>query len=54
MQGLKIKWTNNLGAFVGRSVPVLGWVILVTDIIMIAHNTIHRYSLLVRPEDKVW
>lgn len=54
MRGLKIKWTNNLGAFVGRSVPVLGWVFLVTDITMITHRTLHRYNLLARPEDKVW
>lgn len=54
LRGVRIKWTNNLGAFVGRSVPVVGWVILVTDITMITHRTLHRYNLLVRPEDRVW
>lgn len=53
-QGVKVMWINNLGAFVGRAVPVLGWVILATDITMIAHRTIHRYNLIAKAGDKIW
>jgi len=32
LRGLKIFWVSNLGAFVGRPVPVVGWVILANDV----------------------
>lgn len=54
VRGLKIFWVNNLGAFVGRAVPVLGWVILASDLTQIAYKTVHHYNLLVQPEDKIW
>ncbi|MCL2895000.1 STM2901 family protein [Brenneria tiliae] len=54
MRGLKIFWVNNLGAFVGRAVPVVGWVILARDVSLISYRTVHRYNLLVRSEDKIW
>lgn len=54
LRGLKIFWVNNLGAFVGRAVPVVGWVILAKDVAQISFRTVHRYNLIVRPEDKIW
>ncbi|MGJ0480357.1 STM2901 family protein [Pantoea agglomerans] len=54
LRGLKIFWVNNLGAFVGRAVPVVGWVILANDVAQISFRTVHRYNLIVRPEDKIW
>ncbi|MFE8049870.1 hypothetical protein RBA63_20505 [Brenneria goodwinii] len=54
MRGLKIFWVNNLGAFLGRAVPVVGWVILANDVTQISYRTVHRYNLIVRPEDKIW
>lgn len=54
MRGLKIFWVNNLGTFIGRAVPVLGWVILANDVAQISFRTVHRYNLIVRPEDKIW
>ncbi len=54
LRGLKIFWVNNLGAFVGRAVPVVGWIILGNDIAQISFRTVHRYNLLVSREDKIW
>lgn len=54
LRGLKIFWVNNLGAFVGRAVPVVGWVILANDVAQISFRTVHRYNMIVRPEDKIW
>lgn len=54
LRGIKIMWVNNLGAFVGRSVPVLGWAILAHDVSMISFRTINAYNSIVRPEDKIW
>ena len=54
LRGLKIFWVNNLGAFVGRAVPVVGWLILANDVAQISFHTVHRYNLIVRPEDKIW
>jgi len=54
LRGLKIFWVNNLGAFVGRAVPAVGWVIMANDVAQITFHTVHRYNLIVRPEDKIW
>ncbi|MWQ96513.1 hypothetical protein GQA09_20980 [Escherichia coli] len=54
LKGVKIFWVNNLGAFVGRSVPVLGWVILAHDISVISYRTVTRYNTIAREEDKIW
>ncbi|GDX04437.1 STM2901 family protein [Buttiauxella sp. A111] len=52
LRGVKVFWVNNLGAFAGRAVPVLGWVILAYDVSMISFNTVSRYNTIARPEDK--
>jgi len=54
LRRLKIFWVNNLGTFVGRAVPVLGWVILAVDVSMIGYHTVNRFNTIVRPEDKIW
>lgn len=54
MRGLKIFWVNNLGTFIGRAVPVVGWLILANDVAQISFRTVHRYNLIVRQEDKIW
>lgn len=53
LKGIKIFWVNNLGAFVGRAVPVLGWVILAHDISVISFRTATRYNIIAREEDKI-
>lgn len=51
---LKIAFTRNLGAFVGRTVPVVGWVILAYDVTQIIQKTLLKYNTLVKPEDRLW
>lgn len=49
---LKPMMVNNLGAFVGRSVPVIGWVI--KDVAQITFKTVSIYNKIAREEDRVW
>ncbi|HID8084416.1 TPA: STM2901 family protein [Serratia marcescens] len=50
----KVRMVNNLGVFVGRAVPVLGWVILANDIAQITVKASTRYNKIARGEDKLW
>jgi hypothetical protein len=54
LRGIRIFWVNNLGAFAGRAVPVLGWVILTRDVSLISFRTLNHYNTIVREEDKIW
>ncbi|AVS90506.1 hypothetical protein C8238_18965 [Paracidovorax avenae] len=51
---LKITFTKNLGAFVGRLVPGVGWTILAYDVFQIVNKTITTYNALAREEDRLW
>ena len=51
--GLRIAMTRNPGAFVGRSVPVVGTVMLATDAAIVMWNTMQAYNGIVKPEDRV-
>ncbi|RQV85989.1 hypothetical protein DF160_06180 [Burkholderia anthina] len=44
----------DIGVFVGRAVPVVGWVIAAKDVTMISIRSVSRYNALVKPEDKVF
>jgi len=46
--------TNNLGAFVGRTIPVIGWVLLASDVAQITYKTVNTYNTIARKEDRVW
>jgi hypothetical protein len=50
---LKILYTNNLGVFVGRTVPVVGEMLLAYDVTVISYRTVRHYNRLVKPEDQV-
>lgn len=50
---LKVTLTKNLGAFIGRTVPIVGWAILGYDDIRIIQNTIFICNRLVKPEDRL-
>ncbi|WP_207000137.1 STM2901 family protein [Trinickia mobilis] len=51
---LRISLTRSLGAFVGRTIPVVGTVMLAADAFIIASNTVRSYNRIVRPEDRVF
>ncbi len=50
---LRIKFTKNLGAFVGRAVPGVGWVILGTDVSKILYRSVMLYQQMVSPKDRI-
>lgn len=49
---LKIIFTRNIGTFVGRAVPVVGWLIVAYDVSMITANTISEYNRRVSAGDR--
>jgi hypothetical protein len=51
--GLRIAMTRSLGAFVGRTIPVVGTVMLGADAFLIMRNTLFTYNRMVKPEDRV-
>jgi hypothetical protein len=53
LKGVRVAFTRNLGAFVGRSIPVIGEVFLARDAFLIIRNTIVTYNRLAQPADRV-
>lgn len=43
-----------IGTFTGRAIPVLGWVILASDVSQIAYHSVLEYNRIARGEDKLW
>jgi len=54
VQNFKFRMVNNLGVFVGRAVPVAGWILLASDVSRIAFNTTVEYNRIARGKDKIW
>ena len=50
----RILWTRKLSTFIGRAVPVVGWVILARDVADISFHTVRRYNSIAYEEDKLW
>ncbi len=46
--------TKNIGAFVGRAVPVVGWLIIAYNVSNIVINTLGTYNSIVRFEDRLF
>lgn len=46
--------TQRLGTFVGRTIPVVGWVILAVDVSTIIYNTLTKYNTIAHPSDRIW
>lgn len=53
LSGVRIAFTRNLGAFVGRAVPVIGELFLARDAFMIMRNTVGTYNRLAKPDDRL-
>lgn len=51
---MKIIMTKKLGTFVGRTVPVIGWAIVASDVAVISWKSVNRYNAIARAEDKIW
>ena len=50
---LRIAFTRNLGAWVGRTIPIVGEVMLAVDVAQIMWKAVATYNALVKPEDKI-
>ncbi|MEM6316221.1 MAG: hypothetical protein AAF960_01045 [Bacteroidota bacterium] len=46
-KGLRTRWVKNIGTFVGRGIPVIGWGILAYDASMITYRTYQTYNSMV-------
>ena len=51
---LKVIMTRKLSTFVGRAIPVVGWVILANDIAQITYHTLSKYNSVAKGDDKIW
>jgi len=53
---LKVKrvMTQRLATFVGRTIPVIGWLVLAADVAQIAYESMVPYNRVANKEDKVW
>lgn len=54
LRTLRISFTSNLGRFVGRTIPVIGWLVLAYDVSSIIYRAVARYNVLAMREDKLW
>jgi len=50
----RILFTHKLSTFVGRAIPVVGWVILARDVADISFNSVRLYNTIACGEDKLW
>ncbi|RJT50887.1 hypothetical protein CKQ54_24480 [Rahnella variigena] len=51
---LEFSYVTNLGAFVGRWIPILGIIIIATDVSTIAYKATNKYNTIARGNDKLW
>ncbi|WNJ78046.1 hypothetical protein RJE46_15575 [Cedecea neteri] len=51
---LKFAYVTNLGAFVGRWIPILGIFIIASDVSIIAYKATTKYNTIARGKDKLW
>jgi hypothetical protein len=45
---------RNIAPFIGRSIPLLGVVLLSSDVLEIGFKTVRDYNAIVRGNDKIW
>lgn len=45
---------RNIGTFVGRSIPLIGIIILAADVSAIIYRTVRDYNIIARGGDKIW
>lgn len=49
----RVKMTREIGAFVGRRIPVVGWAITASEAATVMCRTAVKYNQLVKPEDRL-
>nr|WP_323118031.1 hypothetical protein [Burkholderia alba] len=53
LSGIRVAFTRRLGAWIGRTLPVVGKVFPARDAFLIMRNTVSTYNRIVKPEDRV-
>lgn len=51
---VKRRMVRTIGTWVGRTIPLIGEVIIVADVSQIIYNTIIEYNTIARGNDKLW
>lgn len=51
---VKIKMVRKVSTFVGRTIPLIGEVILVADVSQITYCSVRDYNRIAREKDKIW
>lgn len=51
---IRPRMTAKIAAFTGRMIPVVGWVILASDVSQISYKTFRNYNKIARGDDKIW
>ncbi len=51
---MRFSYVNNLGAFAGRWIPVLGIGFIMNDVTQIAWKTTQKYNLIAKEGDRLW
>lgn len=51
---VKRRMVRKIGTWVGRTIPLIGEVILVADVSQIIYNSITEYNTIARGDDKLW
>lgn len=54
LRTLRIRYTQHLGAWVGRAVPVVGWVVMAYDVGEILRKTLVTYNSMAHKGDRLW
>lgn len=51
---VKRRMVRSIGAWVGRTIPLVGEVVLLVDVSQITYNSIREYNTIARGNDKLW
>jgi hypothetical protein len=51
---VKRKMVAKIGTFVGRTIPLLGIIIIASDVSQIIYRSVRDYNLIARENDKLW
>ncbi|EUL78774.1 hypothetical protein P831_02095 [Klebsiella aerogenes UCI 28] len=54
IRNLRWSYVTNLGAFVGRWIPILGIIYLTGDVIYVSIKATTKYISIARGDDKLW
>ncbi|WP_029686133.1 STM2901 family protein [Tatumella saanichensis] len=54
IKNLRFSYVNNLGAFTGRWIPILGIAFVMNDVLQIGFRTVSAYNRIARKDDRIW